>query len=49
MKKVIVSIAVIVMSAGAVVATNVVTAKSKKECTCPMCPCPMCGGDCCAK
>ncbi len=49
MKKVIFSIAVIVMSAGAVVAANVI-AKSTTECsTCTTCECPFCTADCCAK
>lgn len=47
MKKVIFSLAVIVLSAGAVVATTTSSAKAKSACTsCTTCHCPVCGSDC---
>ncbi len=47
MKKIIFSIAIIVLSAGAVVATTVGATKSKTECkSCPHCSCPTCTDHC---
>lgn len=48
MKKVIMSIAIIVLSAGAVVATTVGATKSSTECkSCKHCTCPTCTDECC--